>query len=454
MSTREQYVPGVRYVYLIAFVATLGGLLFGYDTGVIGGCTVFLVKRFELTPDLEGWATSCALVGCIIGAGCAGALSDWLGRKKVLLLAAVLFAVSAVGSALPRTLSQLVVARIIGGLGVGAASMLSPLYISEVAPANIRGRLVSLNQLAIVSGFLVVFCANAWIQTLGDEAWNVASGWRWMFGSEMLPAAVFMVLLMLVPESPRWLAKQGRYDEARGVLARIVGPERARAEVDEVRAAIAQEQGNLRQLFGPGLRIALVIGLALAVLQQITGINSILYYGPRIFKSAGFETNTAFLQTVLVGAVNVTFTLVAIATVDKIGRKTLLLFGATGMGVFMVLLGLAFHVESLGGPWLLVFVLGYIACFALSVGPVVWVVISEIFPTRIRGRAMAISTVFLWCGCFLVSQTFPMLEAWLGNGRTFFCYGAMCVVMVLFVWRVLPETKGKTLEEIERSWGR
>jgi len=443
-----------RYVYVLTIVAALGGLLFGYDTGVIGGCIGFLAERFALNAAMKGWAASSALVGCIVGAACAGSLSDRLGRRTVLQIAAVLFTISAIGSAVPRTLAELVFARILGGLGVGAASMLSPLYISEVAPARIRGRLVSINQLTIVLGFFVVFCVNAWIERLGNDAWNVAYGWRWMFGSETAPALLFMALLFTVPESPRWLTKQGRGSEALAVLERVVGPEQATADAAEIRDAIAHEEGSVRQLFEPGLRVALVIGLALAVLQQVTGINSILYYGPEVFKSAGFERHTAFLQNVLVGAVNVAFTLVAIATVDKVGRKFLLLVGSAGMGVFLTLLALSFDVEAIGGPWMLVFVLGYIACFALSVGPVVWVIMSEIFPTRIRGRAMAFATVFLWCACYLVSQTFPMLEERLGSGHTFYCYAAMCAVMVLFVWRVLPETKGKTLEEIEQSWQR
>lgn len=452
MDTGHDASVNVRYVYLLAFVAALGGLLFGYDTAVIAGTIGFLKTRFALSPSGEGWAASSALVGCILGATVAGTLSDRFGRKRVLLLSAVLFSISAIGSAIPRSLAELVVARMVGGVGVGMASMLSPLYISEAAPASIRGRLVSLNQLTIVSGMLVVYFVNALIQRQGDEAWNVALGWRFMFGSETLPALLFFVLLFLVPESPRWLAKQNREQEALDVLRRVAGPERAPAELQEIREAVALEGGSIGQVFEPGMRVALIIAIVLAVLQQITGINAILYYAPEVFKQAGAITSTAFAQTVLVGAVNVAFTLVAIATVDKFGRKALLLVGAAGMGVFLFLVGQAFRPGAAGGPWVLPFVLGYIACFAFSVGPVVWVVMSEIFPTRIRGRAMGIATVCLWCACYLVSQTFPMLRASLGPTLTFYSYGAMCVVMVIFVWRVVPETKGKTLEEIERSW--
>ena len=440
-----------HYVYLVAFVATVGGLLFGYDTGVISGTIGFLETRFALGPSAKGWAASCALIGCIVGAAFAGALSDRLGRKRVLMVCAALFTVSAIASAVPRNLTELVIARVIGGLGVGAASMLSPLYISEIAPARIRGRLVSLNQLAIVSGFLVVYFVNAFVQSTGDEAWNVALGWRWMFGSETAPAVLFIVLLFFVPESPRWLIKQGRDQEALNVLARVGGSEQAQAQAEEIREAITFEGGSILQVLGPGMRVALIIGVVLAVLQQVTGINAILYYAPEVFKSAGATTNTAFLNTVGVGAINVAFTFVAIFTVDRLGRKALLMLGVTSMGVFLFLVGSAFQHGSFG-TWVLVCILGYVASFALSMGPVVWVVMSEIFPTRIRGRAMAIATVCLWCACYLVSQTFPMLVDSLGEAKTFYAYGVMCAVTLLFVWRVLPETKGKTLEEIEQGW--
>jgi len=442
----------VGYVYLLAFVAALGGLLFGYDTAVISGAIGYLSERFSLNEIWTGWAAASALVGCVAGAAVAGTLSDRIGRKRVLLLAAVLFVLSAVGSAFPRNLAEFVAARILGGLGVGAASMLSPLYIAEVAPARIRGRLVSLNQLAIVFGMLVVYFVNAWIASQGDTAWNVDRGWRWMFGSETLPAAIFFVLLFAVPESPRWLTKQGREDEAAAILTRVSGPEGARVQMDEIRTAIAEESGSLGQLLQPGIRVALLIAVVLAVLQQITGINCVLYYAPEIFKSTGLAANQAINDTVIVGAVNMAFTLVAIWVVDRLGRKPLLLIASAGMGLSLTALGGAFYFESLEGPWVLLCTLAYVASFAVAMGPVVWVVLSEIFPTRIRGRAMSIATVSLWIACFAVSQTFPWMLKTFRGATTFWIYASICAVAFLFVWLFVPETKGKTLEEIERSW--
>jgi sugar porter (SP) family MFS transporter len=439
------------YVYLLTFVAALGGLLFGYDTGVISGTIGFMQTRFALDSAQTGWAASSALVGCILGAALAGSLSDRFGRRRILIVSAVLFLVSAITAALPRNLTELAIARILGGIGVGMASMLSPLYISEIAPAGIRGRLVSLNQLAIVSGFLVVYFVNAWIQAAGDESWNVALGWRLMFASGSIPAVLFFALLFAVPESPRWLVKQGRTGEALDMLVSVGGRIHAERELREIREAIAHEGGSIGQVFQPGIRVAMIIAIVLAVFQQITGINSILYYGPEIFKDAGAGTHAAFVQTVLVGIVNVSFTFVAIFTVDKLGRKALLVFGALSMGLFIFLTALSFQL-GLSGAWTLLFVLCYIGSFAVSLGPVVWVYVSELFPTRIRGRAMAVATLCLWCACYLVSQTFPDLVERLGRPVPFYIYGAMCMIMALFVWLVVPETKGRTLEEIEQWW--
>ena len=442
------------YVYLLASVAALGGLLFGYDTAVISGAIGFLEEHFTLDAVWKGWAASSALVGCIFGAAVAGTLSDRLGRKRVLLMAAVLFTVSAIGSAVPRTLLEFIVARILGGFGVGAASMLSPLYIAEVAPARIRGRLVSLNQLAIIGGMVVVYFVNAYVASLGNESWNVEHGWRWMFGSETLPAVLFFVLLFGVPESPRWLTKQNRGAEALAILARVAGPRQAETQMAEIREAIAQESGSLRQVFEPGIRVALAIAVVLAVLQQITGINVVLYYAPEIFKSTGLAAGRAINDTVLVGLVNLAFTLVAIGVVDRLGRKPLLLIASAGMGTSLALLGGAFYLEEFQGPWVLLFTLAYVASFAVAMGPVVWVVMSEIFPTRIRGRAMSIATVCLWVACYAVSQTFPWMLETLKGAPTFWFYAAMNLVAFVFVARFVPETKGKTLEQIERSWMR
>jgi sugar porter (SP) family MFS transporter len=442
-------------VVLTTLVAALGGLLFGYDTAVISGAIGFLTKHFSLDARLEGWAASSALIGCIVGASFAGVLSDRAGRKRALLLSAVLFAVSSIGSALARDLTEFSIARIVGGFGIGSASMLSPLYISEISPARMRGRLVSLNQLAIVSGMLLVYFVNACVASAGDsiggEAWNVALGWRWMFGSATLPSVLFFGLLFLVPESPRWLMKRGRRDEALRILTLVDGPEHARREAAEIEDAIKHEDPSFALLFKPGMRLALTIGIVLAVLQQVTGINVVLYYAPEIFKSAGLGATEAIVQTVIVGIVNLTFTIVAVLVVDRIGRKPLLLTASACMGVSLVLLGGAFVLGKLQGPWVLLFVLAYVASFAVAMGPVVWVVMAEIFPTRIRGTAMSIATVCLWIACFLVSQLFPwMLEHF--AGKSFFVYAAMCAVAFVFVAMVVPETKGKTLEEIEKRW--
>ena len=442
------------FVYLVASVAAVGGLLFGYDTAVIAGAIGFLQDKFHLTAAMKGWAASSALVGCIFGALFAGAASDALGRRKVLMLCAVFFLVSAVASAIPRNVTEFALARILGGLGVGAASMLSPLYIAEIAPARIRGRLVSLNQLAIVSGMLVVYFVNAGVASLGDGTWNVEAGWRWMFASEALPAALFLGLLFFVPESPRWLVKRGREGEAHRVLARAAGPERAQTAMAEIHAALAEEGGSPLELLRPGLRRALLIGVVLAVLQQVTGINAILYYAPEIFKRTGEGIGTALMQTVLIGAVNVSFTLVALWLVDRAGRRVLLLAGSAVMGAGLLLVGAAFHMGKLEGPWILLSILCYIAAFAASMGPVVWVVLSEIYPTRIRGRAMSVATVILWISCYAVSQTFPVLVESLGPAGTFWIYAVLNAVAFLFVLFVLPETRGRTLEEIERAWRR
>jgi len=471
-TTPGATVPGGSKSFLIrvCLVATLGGLLFGYDTAVISGAIGFLETHFELDSGEVGWAAACALIGCALGVAGAGVASDRLGRKKVLILSALLFLVSAIGTAVPESLEVFIAFRILGGLGVGAASMTSPMYIAEISPAPVRGRMVSLNQLAIVSGILLVYFVNYYIARHGaaldlesgvTEAaagWNTVTGWRWMFGSEALPAVLLLVLLFSVPESPRWLVKQGREQDAGEILTRVGGATQAEAELVEIREAIATESSSIAQLFRPKMRIVLVIGVALAVLQQITGINVFLYFGPEIFKEiSGDGVDAALLQTIVVGSVNLLFTVIAIWTVDRLGRKPLMIVGAAGMGVALAAFGLAAYLEKTG-VWLVAFILVYIASFAIAVGPVTWVILSEIFPTRIRGRAMAIATFCLWVANYVVSQTFPMMNdnAWLvetlHHAFPFWLYGFFCVVTVWFVWRFVPETKGKSLEEIERYW--
>lgn len=457
MEHSDESKPGMMYLAGIVLAATLGGLLFGYDTAVISGAIGLLAKRFDLGPSGTGWAAACALLGCIIGVACAGEISDRLGRKRALILAAALFSISAVGTALPKDLFQFIVFRIIGGVGVGIASMSSPMYIAEVSPAHIRGRMVSLNQLAIVFGMFLVYFVNYFIALQGDDTWNEAVGWRWMFGSEAVPALMLLVLLFFVPETPRFLMKQGRRNDACAILERINGKRQAQSEIAEIEHTLRMEGGSLGELLRPGVRLLLIIGIALAVFQQVTGINVFLYYAPEIFKKLGTGANTALLQTIVVGAVNMLFTLVAIYTVDKVGRKPLMLIGFTGMGISLFAMGYSAYAQTVQ-MWMLVFVLGYIACFALSVGPVTWVILSEIFPTKIRGRAMSIATFFLWTANFIVSQSYPMmaesasLNAAFHGAFPFWIYGFFCVVSFIFVYWAIPETKGRSLEEIERMW--
>jgi SP family xylose:H+ symportor-like MFS transporter len=335
--------------------------------------------------------------------------------------------------------------------------MASPMYIAEISPARYRGRLVSVNQFAIVSGMLAIYFVNYFVALQGDEAWNTATGWRWMFASGTVPAALFLGLLLLVPESPRWLVEAGHRDRAARILERVGGSASARVELAAIESTLAQQPDSLKLLFEPGYRLALLIGTGLAVLQQVTGINVFLYYGPEIFKQLGTATDVALLQTVVVGAVNLLFTLGAIRTVDRWGRRPLMILGAAGMGACLVAMGLAAQLGVVA-VWVLVFMLGYIACFALSVGPVTWVLLSEIFPTRVRGRALALATFCLWTANFVVSQTFPMLDEspWLierfNHGFPFYFYAGFCVVLILLVGRLVPETKGRSLEEIESSW--
>lgn len=444
----------ISYVYKITVVAAVGGLLFGYDTAVVAGAIGFIQKRFDLSAAMMGWIASCALIGCVTGAMFAGYLSDKLGRKKVLILSAILFAVSSIGTAIPQDLTLFVVFRIIGGLGIGIASMISPMYITECAPAEIRGRLVSINQLGIVTGILLIYFVNAGIAGLHDETWNIDTGWRWMFGSGIFPSLVFFILLLFVPESPRWLAQAGRTDEAERILTKINGAAKAKAELKEIENAINTETGSFSELFRPGLRTALFIGVILSIFSQVTGINAIMYYAPEIFKSTGDGSGSALLQTILVGIVNLLFTIVAIKYVDKAGRKGLLLAGAAGMAICLAIVGGAFYMEAAKGYLVLIAILAYIACFALSLGPLTFVVIAEIFPNRVRGRAMSICLFFLWTSVYFVSQFFPILLQSIGSAYTFWIFMAMSVIAFLFVWKMVPETKGKTLEEIEKTWHR
>jgi sugar porter (SP) family MFS transporter len=434
------------YIIMVTVIAAIGGLLFGFDTAIVAGATRYFKDQFSLTSLQEGWAVSVVLIGCMFGAGIAGSVSDRIGRKRFMLISAVLFFISAVGCALPRNVSEFVIFRFVGGLGIGSASILAPLYIAEVSPARIRGALVSVNQMAIVTGILLAYFVNWAFAGAGP------ANWRWMYGMGALPAFIFFLLLLRVPESPRWLVKKERETEALHVLARVNDAETAAAEVRAIKETIALEKGSFGELFRPGFRRALLIAIVLAVFQQITGINAILYYAPRIFERAGFERISAIGQSTIVGIVNMIFTILAIALVDRIGRKPLLAVAAAGMGVSQVLIGIAFKSEAFSGSLILLLILLYIAFFALAMGPIVWVVLSEIFPTRMRGSAMAVATVALWIADFIVTLTFPVISDKLNESTAFWIYALMCAVDFVFILAVLPETKGKTLEEIEARW--
>jgi len=463
-----------RYVIGITLVATLGGLLFGYDTAVISG-TVGSLKEFFIVPQglqeleansLHGFVVSSALIGCIIGGISGGFLALKFGRRKTLMFAAVLFTISALGSAMPEMffakigsgdhnyLTQFVIYRVIGGIGVGLASMLSPMYIAEIAPASKRGNLVSWNQFAIIFGMLVVYFVNYFIALQGDATWLDRIGWRWMFASETIPAVMFFILLFFVPESPRWLVIKKKEDDALRVLRKVNGDSVAQQILEDIRSSLTSKRSS--SLFTYGY-IVIIVGILLSVFQQFVGINVVLYYAPEIFKNMGSGTNVALMQTIIVGIINLSFTVLAILTVDKFGRKPLQIIGALGMAVSMFSLGLAFYFDALGMGALL-FMLAYVAFFAMSWGPVTWVLLAEIFPNRIRGRAMAIAVAAQWVANYLVSWTFPMLndntylKETFNHGFAYWIYGVMGILAALFMWRMVPETKGKTLEEMERFW--
>ena len=452
------------YVWMISAVAAMGGLLFGYDWIVISGTDLFYEAHFHLTSSLEvGWAKSSALLGCLIGALVSGALSDRFGRKRLLALSALLFAVSSVATGLAGSFAVFILWRIAGGAAIGLASNLSPMYIAEVAPAQNRGRLVSLNQLTIVIGILLAQFVN-WrigsLYPLPDQptpdqiaaSWCGQTGWRWMFGVTALPSLLFLIGMFFVPESPRWLAKNGKLDQARGILAKIGGGDYANAALAEIKATLVNEtrRVNFRELFEPKVKRMLVLGIALAVLQQWCGINVIFYYAKDVFKDSGLKVADILISIVFIGSVNLLATLVALKTVDRWGRRPLMLFGYAGLTVLFVVMGLCFALNS-HGIHMLVIVLAAIACYAMSLAPITWVLIAEIFPNRIRGAAMSIAVTALWIACFVLTETFPMLRANLGAAVTFWIYAGICAFGFVFFKLKLPETKGKTLEQIEKE---
>jgi SP family arabinose:H+ symporter-like MFS transporter len=434
-------------------VTALGGFLFGYDTAVIAGAVGSLREHFALSAAQEGWVGASAIYGCLPGALFAGFLADRFGRKRLLVLCAVLYAVSGVWSAFPGGFPGFLAARFSGGVAIGVSSMVCPTYIAEISPERKRGFLGTLFQLGIVVGIFLVFFVNDRIQASGDAAWNTAWGWRWMLASESLPALVFLVLLGTVPESPRWLTLRGRAEAARRVLDRLLTPREAAEEWAAISGSPAAAEGRFSDLFAPAWRRPLLVAVVLATLSQFSGINAIMYYAPEVFKAAGASRDAAFASSVWVGVVNLLFTLVALALIDRAGRRPLLILGAGVQTVALAAVGWSF-LSLQQGRATLAAVLVYIAAFAVAMGPIPWVLISEIFPSAIRGRAVAVGVGTIWAACLIVAQTFPVLKEALGPAATFWIYAGCSLLSLVFVVAIVPETKGRSLEAIAASWTR
>ena len=454
-------MKGTAYVIFMAAVAAIGGILFGYDTAVISGTTDIVRNQFSLSASGEGWYVGCALIGSIIGVLCAGSLSDYIGRKITMLISAAFFSISAIGCAVCGSFDALVAFRIIGGVGIGIVSIVSPIYISEVSPAKIRGTLVSLYQLAVTAGFLLAYLANWAIDAGIDPSaaadaglWSRmfnAEAWRGMLGSETLPALLFLFIIFFIPESPKWLIIKGKPSEATAVLSRILGSEdEINAEVETTCSSSGEDKGSWSDLLKPGILVAVLAGCAIAILGQFMGVNAVLYYGPKIFSEAGFD-NPMF-STVLVGLVNFATTVLAVFIIDRVGRKQLIYWGVSGMIICLIAIGTYFATGAvLGNGFMLAFFLAYVFCCAISISAIVFVLLSEMYPNSIRGRAMSLAGFMLWVGTYLVGQLTPVLLEWSQAG-TFFIFAVMCVPYMLIMWKVIPETTGKTLEEIEEYW--
>ena len=450
------------YLAMVCVVASLGGLLFGFDTAVISGTVGMVEAQFELSKLELGWFTSSALVGCILGALMAGVLGDKYGRKPVLIMAAVLFFISALGCTVPPSFKVLYSVRIIGGIGVGIASVLSPLYISEFSPPKIRGRLVALYQLSIVTGILLAYGSNWILQNYSMHHIVVPEGsgflykifvgevWRSMFGMEMVPALLLLVLLLFVPESPRWLIQAGKRKSGKKILEKISGIKVAEKEFIEILSSLGQEKGKLRELFRPGLRTALIVAVGLSVFGQLTGINAVIYYGPEILKQAGIQFGNALQFQTILGIINLVFTLLALLLIDKLGRRPLLIGGMAAVVLTLLLAGMLFLTETPNATLIVVVLGAYIACIAFSICAVIWVITPEIFPNRVRGRAMSIAAFSNWGTNTIAAYLFPWYVASFGMHIGFFTFGAICLVATLFFWKFVPETKGKSLEQIEQ----
>jgi SP family sugar porter-like MFS transporter len=450
------------FIWRICLVAAMGGLLFGYDWVVIGGAKPFFIQFFGLQDNLAmvGWAMSSALVGCLAGSIISGALSDKFGRKRLLILSGLLFTISAIGTGLANSFSAFVAYRVLGGIGIGLASNLSPMYIAELSPASMRGKFVSINQLTIVTGVVTAQIINWAIaknmpadftdqQIL--ESWYGRVGWRWMFAAETIPAFLFFVLMFVVPESPRWLVKNAKDKQAQDILTKVGGAEYASFEVTDIKNTLAREiqRVNFKDLFEPKLMKIIFIGIVLATFQQWCGINVIFYYAADIFKAAGYDVKGVMLNIVITGTVMLLFTFIAIGTVDRFGRKILMLIGSAGLTISYALVGYSFSSASSG--FVVVLVVLAIAFYSFSLAPITWVLLSELFPNRIRGAAMSISVFTLWLTCWALAQIFPIMNDKLGPAGSFWVFGGICLFGFIYILKVLPETKQKTLEEIERE---
>ncbi len=435
---------------IAASVSTLGGFLFGYDNIVISGAIGYLSRLFDLDAPGVGWAAGCALLGCIAGCAVAGTVADYLGKKKGLALCALCFAISSVGMLLAANLHQFVLWRLIGGVGIGAASVICPNYIAEIAPTRVRGRCVTLYQLGIVVGILAAVFVNMLIQRMGDEAWNVSNGWRWMFFAGVVPAILFGAMILPAVESPRWLMKMGRREQAIETLVKINGPDVARREATEIENSLISEEGHISELFTT-FRRPLLLGIMLAGLQQISGITPLFSFLPEIFRAAGTATSDAFFQSVLVSLINLLFTLFALWLVDRAGRRTLILAGTAVQFVSFAMVGWFYHIHG-SGLAVLIFVMSFVAGHAFGNGVACWVIISEIYPTKVRGRGMSIATTALWIVGYLGNQMFPILQKHLGSDGTFWLFSAGALLTIVLVGWLVPETKGRSLEEITKFW--
>jgi len=467
LSSGRTEKGNLNFLVFICLVSAMGGLLFGYDTVVIAGTVTSVKSQFSMTDVMEGFFVSAVLWGCALGvafSGCIADVSDKYGRRKTMIGSAVLLFVSALGCGIAPNVPFLIAARFIGGVGVGLASMVSPLYISEVSPSHLRGRLVSLFQLTICIGILVAMLVNTKLQGIsekfsseaGENIWHlifVKEAWRGMFSAEVLPATVFLLLCLMIPKSPRWLAAKGRMDDAMAVLKRVRGNAIiAEKEMAEIRETLSHESGSAFQLLRPGLRKALFVGLFLAVFSELSGITIVMYYGPSILEKAGFTMGGSLSGHFSIGVVLTVFTVIAVWLIDIVGRRPLMLVGNTGAFVGLVGIGLLFSTGRSEGIALVVMMCLFVACFSFSLGPIKWVVMSEIFPTKIRGRAVAIATFALWITDVFLNHVFPIIRDRLGVGTSFFLFACFLVPQFFFVWKIMPETKGRTLEEIEQSW--